>query len=159
MNTDGLAELSTSVDQSHIDRFWSHVEKSEKGCWLWAASCQPSGYGQTWDGVTVLLAHRVAYQLSKGEIPAGYEIDHLCRVRRCVNPEHLEAVTKRENMRRSGWYEKLGSFRRDRPTCKYGHQWTEENTARDKQGYRVCRACAREKYHRHKAMASTRSAS
>ena len=77
------------------DRFWSKVEKSA-GCWLWTAGlCH--GYGQfSFLGLDV-RAHRFAYELLVGPIPAGLEIDHLCRDRACVNPDHLEPVTHREN--------------------------------------------------------------
>ena len=81
-------------------RLRSKITPDPSGCWLWAASLGTAGYGQVWDGVTMRRAHRVTYTLLVGAIPEGLEIDHLCRVRRCVNPAHLEAVTKQENQRR-----------------------------------------------------------
>lgn len=82
-------------------RFASKIEPQPDGCWLWTASCGRGGYGQVWHGGTMARAHRVVYLLVTGSpIPDGLELDHLCRVRHCVNPEHLEPVTRQENQRR-----------------------------------------------------------
>lgn len=82
-------------------RFWAKVDKTHDGCWTWTGARQSSGYGQIgWDG-KVYLAHRVSYALHIGPIPNGLCIDHLCRNRLCVRPEHLEAVTIRDNVARS----------------------------------------------------------
>lgn len=71
------------------------------GCWTWLRSVLPRwGYGMAWRNGKHVLAHRWFYEQVKGPIPAGYQLDHLCRNRRCVNPAHLEVVTRRENMRR-----------------------------------------------------------
>jgi len=86
--------------KTSTERFWDRVEKTDT-CWLWTGSKTQGGYGQlSVDGVCV-GAHRIAYRLLIGPYPAGYHIDHLCRVRNCVNPDHLEAVTVAENLRRS----------------------------------------------------------
>lgn len=81
-------------------RFWDKVETGE-GCWLWTAATFPSGYGalSNWPGNPV-LAHRVSWEIHHGPIPDDLTIDHLCHTRRCVNPEHLEPVTRVENSRR-----------------------------------------------------------
>lgn len=89
------------------DRFWARVQTSDGGeCWPWTGSKQQGGYGSVSvrvDGrVTSTPAHRMAYTLAKGPIPAGLTIDHLCRNRACCNPAHLEAVTIGENVDR-GW--------------------------------------------------------
>lgn len=86
------------------ERFWTNVQKSD-GCWLWTAALNQFGYGTTsafyvrggsgWS----TLAHRVAYRLSVGEIPAGLTLDHLCRVRNCVRPDHLRPCTITENLK------------------------------------------------------------
>jgi hypothetical protein len=83
------------------DRFWSHVTKGD-GCWLWEGQTI-TGYGRFKlpDG-THIMAHRFAYETTGAAIPDGLTIDHLCNVRACVNPSHLEPVTQGENNRRRG---------------------------------------------------------
>ncbi len=82
-------------------RFWSKVQPDDSGCWLWTASLSTPGYGQYGIGASrPHSAHRVAFKALVGPIPEGLQIDHTCCVRRCVNPDHLEAVTQQENIRR-----------------------------------------------------------
>lgn len=71
------------------------------GCWVWTGSTNSRGYGQITINKKSKKAHRVMYELIRGTIPDGMELDHLCRVKSCVNPEHLEAVTHSENIKRS----------------------------------------------------------
>lgn len=84
-----------------LDRFLAHIEKDpETGCWLWTASLTEFGYGRLPVADVCRTAHRFAYLHFVGPIPDGRELDHLCRVPRCANPEHLEPVTHMENMER-----------------------------------------------------------
>lgn len=79
-------------------RFWQKVDKSTGGCWLWTRAIDPStGYGRVHVGGTSGYAHRVAYELTNGPIPAGMMVDHKCRNRGCVNPDHLRIATNKQN--------------------------------------------------------------
>jgi hypothetical protein len=98
-------------------------------------------YGKFWDGTRKVLAHRFAYELAKGQIPAGLQADHRCRRRNCVNPDHLEAVTGQINSRRS-----TSPFATNarKTTCDNGHDLTNPaNTIQraDRPGHRECRTC------------------
>ena len=123
------------------DRFWDKVQPDPlSGCWLWTACRQASGYGKYGIGNKVFYAHRLAYEDANGPIPDGLEIDHLCRTPACVNPEHLEAVTHRENLLRGDGF--AGAQARQ-THCKRGHAFDAENTSVDKLGERACRTCIR----------------
>lgn len=116
-------------------RMAAKVRVTEQGCWEWTAALQSSGYGCTGIGNRrVGLAHRVAYELLVGPIPAGLQIDHLCRNKRCVNPAHLEPVTASENQRRA---------RSLITHCPKGHEYTPENTVIVHGRQRNCRECTR----------------
>jgi hypothetical protein len=126
-----------------IERFWTKVDKTD-GCWFWTAATTASGYGAIADdGRRMQVAHRVAYELAVGPIPAGLHLDHLCRNRNCVNPAHLEPVTCRTNLLRG---ETLQAANAAKTHCKRGHEFTPENTGVyvDKRGgeHRRCRECA-----------------
>jgi hypothetical protein len=77
-----------------------HVQRDSLGCWLWTASTDPKGYAQFDFRTRNTRGHRFVYEALVGRIPEGLDLDHLCRVRRCVNPAHLEPVTRAENLRR-----------------------------------------------------------
>lgn len=83
------------------ESFTKYFEQGE-GCWLWLGSLTDKGYGRFYMGGKRYLAHRYSYEHFVGPIPEGLEPDHLCRVPACVNPAHLEPVTRSENTRR-GW--------------------------------------------------------
>lgn len=88
------------MNKSVEERFNEKVEKTA-GCWLWKAALKSGGYGSFYYKGQTHAAHRVAYELYIEPIAAGLELDHLCRVTACVNPHHLEPVSKEENLRRS----------------------------------------------------------
>lgn len=142
----------------HKVLFWSKVDKNgPDGCWIWNGERKPAGYGHFGRNQTGRkMAHRHAYELLVGLIPPGLELDHLCRVTCCVNPEHLEPVTPAENRRREAEaLRPLGVRRRrgwgpDRrkpepiTECRRnGHPFTPENTDLRANGKRRCRACRR----------------
>ena len=107
-----------------IERFDAKIEKpdGDDGCWLWTASTGPNGYGRFWDGIRQVLAHRWSYEHCIAPIPDGLQIDHLCRVRNCANPRHLEPVTAGENVRRGDVF-----GQRPKTRCKYGHPLKGDN--------------------------------
>jgi hypothetical protein len=129
-------------------RFWSQVEKSPDGCWLWQGAMHHNGYGRpAWQGRRT-MAHRIAYTLLRGDIPEGKQLDHLCRVRRCVNPNHLEPVTQRENILR-GIAPTAVNARRT--ACTHGHDLTPDNTYTTPDGRRQCRVCIKARLAKHAA--------
>lgn len=77
-------------------RFWKKVDKTNN-CWLWLASKDRDGYGMFGTDIGIRRAHRLSYELVNGPIPTGMVLDHLCRIKHCINPSHLELVTYREN--------------------------------------------------------------
>lgn len=114
------------------------VTKDSTGCWLFTGARNHRGYGQVGVDGKTRSAHRIAYEALVGPIPDGLHIDHLCRVRNCVRPDHLEPVTNAENRRRSvGFIEPL------RTECSAGHERNDENTYRAPNGVRHCRPCQR----------------
>lgn len=125
-----------------VDLFWSHVSKSS-GCWSWSLGHSKCGYARVTIARKMLMAHRVAYFLVNGDIPGGMVIDHTCRNRGCVNPDHMRVVTNKQNILAKG--ATSPSARNARKThCTHGHPYNEENTRR--QGSRrYCRACERRK--------------
>jgi len=124
---------------TNLERFWAKVEKTEN-CWNWTAGKFWNGYGQFWLGGTVVKAHRFAYVITKGRIPKSLVVDHLCRNRACVNPDHLELVTNKENLLRGeGW----AAVRARKTHCPQGHPYTGDNILIGKKGIgRSCRTCS-----------------
>lgn len=123
------------------------VLDEQTGCWLWTGQIGRRGYGQIGSGSDgrTLLTHRVSYELNVGPIPEGLTLDHLCRVRHCINPAHLEPVTARENILRG---ETLAAANIAKTHCPQGHPYSPENTYIYK-GSRSCRICSRAKSARH----------
>lgn len=123
-----------------IERFTDKLQlDTQTGCWNWTACVNQKGYGQIGLEGKVIAAHQAAWILFKGDLPAGLEIDHQCRNRRCANPNHLRAATDKEQ----------SNNRNERSVCRNGHRYDETGfylrigTALDgsKYEYRDCKAC------------------
>lgn len=116
------------------------------GCWRYRGA-KRDGYGLIRLNGKTINVHRVSYQEFIGPIPEGLEIDHVrsrgCQYRDCFNPEHLEAITKSENVRRSDAGKVNGARQRAKTHCPYGHPFDSENTRVRPNGGRDCRACNR----------------
>ena len=130
------------------DRLLDLVEESETGCWLYTGRVLRHGYGQieVRQGVgrssrKRVSAHRLSYETFVGPIPEGLTLDHLCRVRHCINPAHLEPVTRRENTLRGVGPSALNAVK---TSCHRGHAFTPENTRWCADGSRRCYECQRE---------------
>lgn len=129
--------------------FWTKVDKDgPNGCWLWTGSKGTGGYGMyAWtrnpgEKRFSRGAHRLAYMALVGEIPDGLDIDHLCRVRHCVNPAHLEAVSTRTNLLRGNTFQAKNAAKTH---CAHGHPFDLLNTRWSPRGQRRCIECDRTK--------------
>lgn len=109
-------------------------------CWIWQGCINSIGYGQITIAGQIYLAHRFVYEYLVGLIPEGLTLDHLCRNTACVNPDHLEPVTYKENTLRGIGPTAINS---KKTYCKHGHEFTVENTRMRKSGGRSCRTCER----------------
>ena len=125
------------------ERFWPKVAKTAT-CWQWVGARQAGGYGRfLLETGRLVLAHRWAYESLVGSIPEGMTLDHLCRNTGCVNPEHVEVVTREENAYR-------GNPNVAKTHCKRGHEFTPENTYTPpkRPHVRDCRTCRSEQRRR-----------
>ena len=119
-----------------VAKVMARCAEQEGGCLVWEGARQGKGYGVVSYLGRQWLAHRLIFEAVKGAIPDGLHIDHLCRNRACCHPDHLEAVTPRENVMRG----EVGERSRRTTHCPKGHEYTPENT-KIKRGARNCRAC------------------
>jgi hypothetical protein len=123
------------------------IPEPNSGCWIWMGSLSThdfGGYGRISKSIRnhrtkTYYAHRVGYELFKGPIPKGFDLDHLCRLHCCVNPDHLEPVTRSENFRRG-----IGPWAVNarRTHCKHGHPLEPPHLYIRKDGKRMCKTCA-----------------
>ena len=124
----------------------------EFGCRVWQGALDAGGYPIVWRGRRPARAHRVVYEREVGPVPEGKVLDHACRNRACVRPDHLEPVTHAENVRRS---EGVSAIHGRKTHCDAGHPFSEENTRIKPDGGRVCRTChrhrERDRFHRTRA--------
>lgn len=126
-------------DEATIERFMRFVMPvPESGCWLWTGATLRHGYGCFHvTSKRSAQAHRIAYEIFKGPIQQGLTIDHLCKVKPCVNPDHMEAVTQRENVLRG---EAKAAQQARQTSCKNGHPLDGANLMVDG-NHRHCRTC------------------
>lgn len=127
------------TSESDLQRFVAKVDRTDC-CWLWNAAISTTGYGKFGVWPKTVSAHRFAYEAFVGPIPTGLHIDHLCRNRQCVNPQHLEAVPQRVNTLRGIAPPAINATKTE---CLRGHRFTDENTYVDKYGGRSCLTCRR----------------
>lgn len=123
-------------------------------CWVWNRGRDRDGYGRLWaNGKAAQLAHRVSFEVFKGEIPYGLELDHTCQNRACVNPDHLEPVTHAINMKRQ-------SPRTAKTHCKNGHERNARNTREtvrpNGRVHRACRICEASASRRYKSQSKSK---
>jgi hypothetical protein len=131
---------ATFGDPRLPERFWSKAVVAGDGCWTWTRETDHDGYGRVrYEGIK-RMAHRVAYAALGGSVPDDLQLDHLCRVRNCVNPAHLEPVTNRTNTLRGNGPTAVNSVKTH---CPQGHPYDRVNTHFRPCGRRRCRACER----------------
>lgn len=130
-----------SVPASITEKFAKYARPDPAtGCIEWTGKIS-DGYGRIYlVGGVYAMAHRVSYEVQHGPIPTGLQLDHLCRNRRCVNPDHLEPVTSRDNTLRGAGVAALNAVKTH---CWRGHEFTAENTIVRQDGRRQCRTCSR----------------
>lgn len=120
------------------DKFRKKIKIIDSGCWLWLGSINKvTGYGYIGyreNGKQKMSsAHRYAYTIFRGQIPQGLVLDHKCNIKQCVNPNHLEAVTQYENLKRAGFY---SSINKSKQKCPRGHPYSNPNDS-----HRICKIC------------------
>lgn len=124
------------------ERYDAQTDKTGD-CWLWTGSLSGGRYASFMVNGRNVKVHRWAYEQAYGPIPDGLQIDHICGVTRCVRPDHLRAVTPRENV--------LAHWREQRGVCRNGHPMTEDNVTVRPNGSRCCLRCRRERKRRYMA--------
>lgn len=127
------------TEMQTIEKVLQRVEAvTESGCMIWMGALNDKGYGLVYRNERSLRVHRLVYSYFKGAIPAGLGLDHLCRVRCCVNPDHLEPVTQRVNVLRGVG---ISAIRARRTHCIYGHPLIDENLRVSRTNQRICVTC------------------
>jgi len=122
------------------------IPEPNSGCLLWLGAMNQFGYGRARLGGKRMVAHRAAYILACGPVPDDLELDHLCRVRCCINPAHLEPVSKVVNVRRGSAGQTAGRRAATRTHCPHGHPYSGDNLFVRPSGARECRTCMRARH-------------
>ncbi|HEY8309405.1 MAG TPA: HNH endonuclease signature motif containing protein [Gemmatimonadaceae bacterium] len=151
------------MNEKDLTRFLSKVRVLPDGCWQWTGSFFSNGYAYFHTGTRqsrkANLGHKIAYEHFVGPVPNGLQLDHVatCRHRWCVNPAHVETVTRKVNMQRAVPFNHFGVYDRVKPThCPQGHEYTPENTYMYANGNYYCKECnraaSRLTYHKKKGL-------
>lgn len=125
-------------EETRLRSFHGRISRQDDGCWTWTGKVSAAGYGRVTIHGKEVMAHRFAYELWRGPIPSEMTIDHACRNRRCVNPDHLRPMTLAQNVMIG---EGICARNARKTECKRGHRLTPENVYVDHRGGRVCREC------------------
>lgn len=123
-----------------MSRFNQKYNILENGCWEWTGKIEKSGYGRFWKNGKSVFAHRFAYEIFNGVIPEKLTVDHLCKNRKCVNPNHLDLATRHENARRGN--NKIAN-NKSITHCPQGHEYDIINTYVKLNGERACKVCSK----------------
>jgi hypothetical protein len=145
VNEHDIARNAAAIDDPRVpERVWRRIKVSDADCWIWTGVLHYAGYGRMSspsDRNKTVQTHRFVYECLLGPIPDGLELDHLCRVRACCNPLHLEPVTHRENILRG---HTVTASNAAKTHCPSGHPYAGENLQTNAKGYRKCRQCQRD---------------
>jgi hypothetical protein len=124
-------------------RFWDKVHLAPSGCWIWLSALTHNGYGQFYYSRSTKVAHAIAFKVLIGPYPPTLQMDHLCRVRRCVNPVHLEPVSHALNTLRG---QSFSAVNARKTRCPQGHPYADHGYL-NPAGHRRCRTCDRNRVH------------
>lgn len=134
----------------NIDTFVRKTRRMPNGCIEWLGYLDADGYGRYYANYpNTVYVHRIAFERTKGSIPEGMQVDHICFNRKCLNPDHLQLLTASENARRISpegrlaWRLAQERRRQDVTHCQRGHEFSADNTKVDRRGQRSCKTCAR----------------
>ncbi len=128
--------------KSLLERLMTRIVVDDNGCWVWQGSITTEGYGQIRGGGRMLRTHRASYEEWVGPIPEGLQIDHLCRVRACCNPVHLEPVSAKINAERGEGGLATAVLQRAKTHCPQGHPYLGDNLyIHPVKGSRACKTC------------------